>query len=80
MTRFTVQVVNAGLAGEPEDIVFQNDRTMQIFRPEEVYKVVENEELREPIMPDDVWRVIREMNQRCFGYIDENQNFVLYFE
>jgi hypothetical protein len=80
MIRFTVQVVNAGLTGEPDDIVFQNDRTMQIFRPEEVYKVVENGELREPSIPDDVWRVIREMNQRCFGYIDENQNFVLYFE
>ena len=80
MNRFTVQVVNAGLAGEPENLVFQNVDNLRIFTLDEVFQIVENGELRNPNMPDDMWRVVREMNQRCFGYLDENENFLLYFE
>ena len=66
MNRYLYQVVNAGLAGEPEHLIFQNPETLERVLPEDIlYTYGPDLILREPVFPDDLIYVLTYMNHRC---------------
>jgi hypothetical protein len=66
MPNYLSQVVNAGLLGEPEHILFQILETKQKIELDEITQVYHNGELRNPNMPDDMKYVLDHMGHRCY--------------
>lgn len=73
----SVKLVNAGLAGEPEIICFQNQQTSQLFNIEDIDRVYVYGKFRD-YQPDD-WKLVLK-NEGHIAEIDvlENGNLVLY--
>ena len=72
------QVVNAGLAGEPEHIVFQVLDTLQIIELTDITQVTQNGVFREPIMPEDMYHVLNHMGHRCYIELTVTGEKILY--
>jgi hypothetical protein len=66
------RVVNKGMAGKPEQIVFQIQNNLEIIEPDTITKVKVSGEYREPNINEDIEYVLREMNHYC--YIDYQDN------
>lgn len=73
----SVKLVNAGLAGEPEIICFQNQQTSQLFKVEDIDRIYVDGGFRD-YEPDD-WKLALN-NENHIAEIDvlENGNLVLY--
>lgn len=66
------RVVNKGMVGEPEQLVFQRQDNLEIFEPETITKVKLGDEYREPNIFEDIEHVLRNMGHYC--YIDYHDN------
>ena len=66
------RVVNKGMAGEPEQLVFQRQDNLEILEPETITKVKFGDEYREPNIFEDIEYVLRNMGHYC--YIDYHDN------
>jgi hypothetical protein len=74
------QVVNAGLAGEPEHIVFQFLDTLQIIELHHITHVIQNGVSRQPIMPEDMYYVLNHMGHRCYIELTDTVEKTLYLD
>lgn len=74
------QVVNAGLAGEPQHIVFQVLDTLQIIELDDITQVTHNGVFREPNMPEDMHYVLNHMGHRCYIEQTEFGEKILYLD
>jgi hypothetical protein len=59
------RIVNKGMEGEPEQLVFQRQDNLEILELESVTKVKFDGEYREPNIVDDIEYVLRNMGQYC---------------
>ena len=59
------RVVNKGMAGEPEELVFQNPETTQIIEPSSITRVFQNNEYRSPSIEDDIHYILAHMGHMC---------------
>jgi hypothetical protein len=78
MGKSLTQVVNAGLVGEPEHIVFQILETLEKIELSDITHINHNGDFREPIMPDDMYYVLNNMNHRCYIEIGESGEKILH--
>jgi hypothetical protein len=74
------QVVNAGLAGEPEHIVFQVLETLQKIELTDITHVNQGGNPREPQMPEDMYYVLNHMEHRCYIDLEEHGHLTLYLD
>lgn len=72
-----VKLVNAGLMGEPEKIVFQNPTTLKIYEIKDIDRIFVNGEFRD-FQNEDISYVLNKENHSA--RIDETNsgNIVLY--
>jgi hypothetical protein len=80
MEKHLSQVVNAGLAGEPEHIVFQVLETLQKIELSDITQVTHNGVFREPNMPEDMYYVLNHMGHRCYIKLTEFGEKILYLD
>jgi hypothetical protein len=80
MGKSLTQVVNAGLAGEPEHIVFQVLDTLQIIELHHITEVIQNGVSRQPIMSTDMYYVLNHMGHRCYIEFTEDDQKILYLD
>ena len=65
MEKKIIRIVNAGLAGEPEHIVFQNIETLEIIELDSINHVYQDGLKRPYKNPEDWQYVLSNMNQQC---------------
>ena len=69
------RVVNKGMAGEPEQLVFQRQDNLEILEPETITKVKFGDEYREPNIFEDIEYVLRHMGHYCnIDYEDNGEH------
>jgi hypothetical protein len=80
MEKSLVQLVNTGLAGEPEHLAFQDLLTNHIIEFYKVRFVEHNGVKRAAKMPDD-WRyVYQHLGHKCYATWEEDGDATLYFD
>ena len=68
------RIVNKGMGGEPEQLVFQRQDNLEILELESITKVKFDSEYREPTIIDDMEYVLRNMGHYCnIDYQDNGQ-------
>ena len=78
MKKSTFRIVNAGLVGEPEHIVFQNTETLEILELDSISHTFHNELKREYNNSEDWKYVISNMNQHCEIGSDDVGDLTIY--
>jgi hypothetical protein len=85
MEKQLARIVNKGLAGEPEYVVFQIKENLQCIEFSQIKFINENDTLREVVLSNsgisqpEILHVLNEMGHECELSINENGLVTLHF-
>ncbi len=85
MEKQLARIVNKGLAGEPEYVVFQIKENLQCVEFSQIKFINENDTLREVVLSNsdisqpEILHVLNEMGHECELSINDGNEVTLYF-
>lgn len=85
MGKQLARIVNKGLAGEPENVVFQIKENLQCVEFSQIKFVNENESIREVSLLDsninqtEILHVLNQMGHECELSVNDDNEVTLYF-
>jgi hypothetical protein len=85
MEKQLARIVNKGLAGEPENVVFQVKENLQCVEFSQIKFINENDTIREVVLSNsdinqpEILHVLNEMGHECELSINDGNEVTLYF-
>jgi hypothetical protein len=85
MEKQLARIVNKGLAGEPENVVFQIKENLQCIEFSQIKFINENDTIREVVLSNsdinqpEILHVLNEMGHECELSINDDSEVTLYF-
>jgi hypothetical protein len=85
MEKQLARIVNKGLAGEPENVVFQVKENLQCVEFSQIKFINENDTIREVVLSNsgisqpEILHVLNEMGHECELSINDDSEVTLYF-
>jgi hypothetical protein len=85
MEKQLARIVNKGLAGEPENVVFQVIENLQCVEFSQIKFINENDTIREVVLSNsdinqpEILHVLNEMGHECELSVNDGNEVTLYF-
>jgi hypothetical protein len=85
MEKQLARIVNKGLAGEPENVVFQVKENLQCVEFSQIKFINENDTIREVVLSNsdinqpEILHVLNEMGHECELSVNDGNEVTLYF-